>query len=143
MFEELKVGGTYPQIAGRPEGTIFDFVGGGPVLIYNMYDPTRDEIEQCRAGHRFELKILKKGSVIWVVSKPGNLMWQDAPYSPHLSNGFVKDTEPEEGKGYGLTVMMVNARNNKIMALRLIGLQTKFSRELRKMIIQAEKRAFQ
>lgn len=22
MFEELKVGGTYPQIAGRPEGTI-------------------------------------------------------------------------------------------------------------------------
>lgn len=85
MFEELKVGGTYPQIAGRPEGTIFDFVGGDPVLIYNMYDPTRDEIEQCRAGHRFELKILKKGSVIWVVSKPGNLMWQDAPYSPHLS----------------------------------------------------------
>lgn len=44
MFEELKVGGTYPQIAGRPEGTIFDFVGGGPVLIYNMYDPTHDEI---------------------------------------------------------------------------------------------------
>ena len=58
MFEELKVGGTYTQIAGRPEGTIFDFVGGGPVLIYNMYDPTHDEIEQCKAGHRFEMKIL-------------------------------------------------------------------------------------
>lgn len=38
--------------------------------------------------------------------------------------------------------MMVNARNNKIMALRLIGLQTKFSRELRKMIIQAESEPF-
>ena len=88
------------------------------------------------------MKILKKGSVIWVVSKPGNLMWQDAPYSSHLSNGFVKDTEPEEGKGYGLTIMMVNARNNKIMAMRLIGLQTKFSQELRKMIIQAESEPF-
>lgn len=59
MFEELRVGGTYPPMAGKRECTYFRFDQSGPMLIYNMYDPTREEIEQCRAGHRFEMKILK------------------------------------------------------------------------------------
>lgn len=44
MFEELRVGGTYPQIAGKRECTYFWFDQSGPVLIYNMYDPTREEV---------------------------------------------------------------------------------------------------
>ena len=46
MFEELRVGGTYPPIAGKRECTYFGFDQSGPVLIYNMYDPTREEINK-------------------------------------------------------------------------------------------------
>ena len=143
MYQELKVGDCFPLTETMGEGVNFVFDEGGLILIYNLIDPSSKEIEQFKTGHRFELRLLNENGVIWVLSKPGNLNWREAPYSPFLHENFQIPEEPEAEKGYVLTIILVNARTNKICSeIRTIGMSANISVDLRNMIIENLKKTY-
>lgn len=123
-----------------PEGTKFDFTQGGPVLIMFLERPTEKEIQQVKSG-RLQIGFWYKDDVIFVLFKFGSLNWMDAPYNVHLSEPFTFE-EIVPNSGFGLHVFLVDAATGIIKAMRLIGLGTTFSIQLKKAIEKQKNAAF-
>lgn len=127
MINSIEVGGTFPLIAGREEGVIFETDASGFLLIYNLNSPTDKEIAAMKSEQPFEIRSVSFGGICWVLSKCGNLAWTDAPYTPHLSAGAKDLQRPNTGLGIALTLLMVDAATNIVKSIRLIGLGERFS----------------
>lgn len=134
-MDALKVGEKLPQIAGRPEGCYFE-IDTQPILIYNYRRPTAAEIKSLEAHQRFEIRSQVRGDVLWITAKCADQQWIDAPYNPWLSAEPVLEDPGEYG--YALLLIMVDADSNTIVALRLIGLNNKFSRGLRDQVAELQ-----
>jgi len=111
------------------EGVIFDFQQAGPLLYLFFNSPTETEIESIKKGE-FEIGFYQKDEVIFIMAKFQGMPWMDAPYSVHLSQPF-EFQEITEGKGFGLTTLLVDANTGILKAIRYSGLSTEFSRKLR------------
>lgn len=83
-----------------------------------------------------------KEGIIFLLSKFGNLPWMDAPFHVALARNLTHLQNIEEGQGYGLNSMLIDSSKGEILALRYIGLGTKFSRELKKQIELQDKDDF-
>jgi len=111
------------------EGVIFDFQQAGPLLYLFFNSPTDAEIESVKKG-KFEIRFYQKDEVIFILTKFQGIPWMDAPYSIHLSQPF-EFQEITEGKGFGLTTLLVDANTGILKAIRYSGLSTEFSQKLR------------
>lgn len=129
-MEMYEVGGKLPAVSGKPEGVFFDIADDGAQLILNFARPTQREINAVQSSQPFDIKFVRLGDIIWMLTKCGSLAWCDAPYTPHLSPNLTKLDLPEEGQGLALIVILVDAATNTIKHLRAIGLGTDFSCKL-------------
>lgn len=114
------------------EGVIFDFQQGGPILYLFFNRPTEKEIEAIQKG-KFQVGIYCRDEVIFILTKFESMSWMDAPYSIHLSQPFEFENITE-GKGFGLTTLLVDSSTGILKAIRYSGLSTEFSRKLRNAI---------
>lgn len=133
---ELCVGKPSP-FQGMPEGNFFDFDKGGAVLICNFDRPTAEEISNYHQDRPFEARFVRLEGVLFMLFKFGTLPWIDAPYDLRLTK-LATWPEPEFGEGYGLTVILQDQKTAIVKELRLIGLGTQFSRDLRAEILSVD-----
>jgi len=141
MFGKVEVGKLYQEgINKYQEESKFDFTNSGAEL-YLMFDrPAKTEIENIKRGN-IELAVYPADEVLFMLFKFGSLNWIDVPYSVHLSKDLELQ-EVEEGKGYALHVTLIDASTGIVEVLRLIGLSTKFSIQLRKLIMSQKEKPF-
>ena len=149
-FRALEVGKPFePGKTNYPEGVKFDFTEGGLVLLLFFAGPTEEEVEAVRAGGFkigfFDIAILDndtfKGNIIFLVFKFGDLPWMDVPFTIHLAQ-CKAPAEIEEGLGYGLQVLLIDAATGVLKGIRLVGLGTEWSRNFRQAILEQEAAGF-
>ena len=138
-----------PGVTSYPEGVKFDFIEGGPVLLLFFAGPTEEEVEAVRGGG-FKIGFLEsgiiednrhKGIIIFLLFRFGRLPWMDAPFSIHLAQRKTP-AEVEDGLGYGLQVLLIDAATGVLKVIRLVGLGTEWSRNFRQAILEQEAAGF-
>lgn len=147
MYYITKVGEQF--IPGRTqyqEGVRFEYAESGPYLIFAFHNPSAKEIEAARKG-RVDLALHETTPVLWLLHRIQGLeRWSDCPFSIRIYDGmgqqFDWSEEIEEGQGLALSIVLVNADTGILLAQRLVGLSTKFSRELRAAILRQLERPF-
>lgn len=138
-FQKYEVGKVIDQYVGVPEGIRFDLSDSGALFVVLFRNPTQNEIDQFKAGTRFEMRFVKIYNVIMTLFKIGTLKWMDTPYSPHLSKGLTHFEKPEGNQGLALTIMLVDCISGELKHLRLIGLPNKFSiRLLNEVVVELQ-----
>ena len=108
----------------------------GIMVVLNWDGITDDEFKNVSEGE-LKVKCFVKGQVAFLLLKLGSLNWMDVAFNLHAV-GLLKPEdlqEIEDGQGYGLHVVLINADNNVVLVNRLIGLDTKFSRKLREVFL--------
>jgi hypothetical protein len=141
MMQVLEVGKLYKEgITHYQECAKFDFDNSGALLFLFLSHPTDEEILAIRKGD-YGFAVCELSGVMFFLSKFGGLKWMDAPYSPHLSKSVTFQTVTD-GTGYSLNVLLVDAATGVLRGMRLIGLPTKFSRQLRASIDQSLQQSF-
>lgn len=133
-MELYKVGQRVPEFIGHQEAPVFDLTDTGAVMIVFFNRPTVSEVAQFGSGKRFEIRFAEVKGVMMVAVKIGNLNWMDAPYSPHLSRNLPDLENVPEGSGVGLTLMLVDAATGEVKSLRLMGLSTRFTGNMFKLV---------
>lgn len=141
-MKEYKVGQIIKDFIKHQEGAIFDVEDQGASLIVFFNNPTEEEEEQFKSGHRFEIRFTELYGVIMMTFKIGNLSWMDAPYSPHLSKNLTRFVLPSEEQGLGLTLMLVDAVTGEIKSIRLIGLSTNFTEKFFGLLMEQKTKEF-
>lgn len=143
MMEKLEVGSFYRKgIYGypRPDGPKFFFDNSGGVIELFFRFPTQEELDNIRSGP-MKIGLLEKNGIIFVFVKFGAMEWMDIPYNPNLSGEF-EFQEVEEGKGYGITILLIEATNGEIQCIRYIGAPTRWSRDFKRLTLELKERAF-
>lgn len=135
MLYNFAVGEKFGKILNQ--SMIFLMEKSGPIVILNWDAVTTKEFEDISKGD-FKIKCFVKGQVAYLLMKFGSQNWMDLPFNVKVSGALKPEdlSEIEDGQGYGLHVVLINADNNIVLANRLIGLQTKFSRNLRKVFLE-------
>ena len=116
--------------APSTDGVLFDTTASGAVLLLKMQRPTRKEVREFKNG-RAKFRFIVKNGIIFFLSKFGTLPWMDAPYHwmyAHFDGGWMEF--PVEGTGIALHTMLIDAATGVLVAQKLIGLPTDFSRRL-------------
>lgn len=131
MVHVLAVGDRWPAWGpGTPEGTQYNYYDRGHELAIFVDKPTRDEINAVRKG-QVEIRVLVDLPVVLLLARfagvrgKTGLPWQDAPYSWHLVPEERRQLPPELGAEERplLTVVLVDARDGKVRALRQLALE--------------------
>lgn len=139
---KYEVGQVIDKFISHQEGAFFDVSDEGAKLIVFFKNPTIEEKEQFKSGHRFEIRFTELYGVIMMTFKIGNLSWMDAPYSPHLSKNLTKFTFPNENQGLGLTLIFVDAVTGEIKSMRLMGLSTNFTKKFFGLLMEQKTKEF-
>lgn len=138
----LEVGQVMQEYKGHAEGVQFNMDDTGATMLVFFNNPTPKEKEQFKSENKFEIRFLDINDAVIITVKIGNLEWMDAPYSPHLSKNLTVLQEITEGTGYSLTLVLINSVSGKIETMRLIGLNTRFSQNLRNAILKLREKPF-
>lgn len=139
---QYEVGQVVDNFVCHQEGVLFDVSDEGASLIVFFRNPEKEETEQFKSGHRFEIRFVEIYGIIMMTFKIGNLNWMDAPYSPHLSKNLTKFTFPNENQGLGLTLVFVDAATGEIKSVRLIGLSTNFTKKFFGLLMEHKMKDF-
>lgn len=129
-MEMFGVGKPAPWLNLHKEGAYFDRDGSGFLLVYNYNSPTPGEIAAFQAGTACEFRFVRVGGVLFLLSKLGPLPWNDSPFALQLAR-TPSLPEITEGKGYAVTLLLLDNKTQIVRGLRLVGLGTQFSRKLR------------
>lgn len=129
-MQKYEIGQTVPSFIGHSECVQFDINDSGAMMVVFFNRPTQEEINQFAAGKNFEIRFTQISGVIMITTKIGNLNWMDAPYNPHLSKNLTTFELPDNNKGLGLTLVLVDSSTGQIKHLRLIGLSEQFTKRL-------------
>lgn len=127
MIGTYEVGKIYPGYEPRPEGTLFDLRDDGAILFVFFNNPTEEEVKQFDSN--LEIRFTELYNEIVLTIKVGNLNWMDAFYNPHLSRDLTElpNFQIGQGLGLGLTLMLLDATDGKIKAMRILGLSENFT----------------
>lgn len=137
-----QVGQIIEKFINHNEGALFNMSDEGASLIVFFNNPTENEVEQFKSGHRFEIRFTELYGVIIMTFKIGNLSWMDAPYSPHLSKNLTKFSFPDENHGLALTLIFVDASTGEIKSLRLLGLSSHFTKKFFGVVMEQKTKEF-
>lgn len=112
------------------EGIRMGYDDSGLYLLVCLDRLTEKEIDKLRIG-KAEFALYENSDILFLLARiPGVLSWSDAPFHIGLYGDGRSVPEVPEGSGLALTVYGVDATNGKIKSMRLIGLGTKFSQEV-------------
>lgn len=133
----VKVGQLFKSgITKYPDAIHFNYDKNGMNLIIMTSGISEKEIELAKNG-KINFKLYEIQPVIFFLFEiPGFLEPSDGPYSYFL---LSEDKRPElieleEGKGFGLTIIVVESSTGIVKVIRFIGLSTEFSKSFLKML---------
>lgn len=112
----------------------FDIQDGGALFVAKLGNPTKDEIQEFKQGNP-QFKFLQLDGVIYFLAKFGSLEWMEAPFHRDLSSATKLPTNPPEGTGLNVHVMLIDAATGVLTVQRIVGLQSEFTRQLTAAII--------
>lgn len=139
---EFTVGKPFPMPQPKEEGSVFSVEPFSLMLVYRYAGPTEEEIQEFRGGD-VSLSVTELKHVIFVQSKFGRLNWSDTPYSMHLSDSAKSlPGLSDDNLGYALDAFLVDCETNILKVHRLVRLNLPFSRKLRTLLLDDEKKAF-
>lgn len=121
----FKEGATFYQ-----EGIRFDLNDDGMDLVIYYSKPSSKEKEDIKKGN-FKCGYLVDKNVILMFFKFGQQDWMDASFTIHKAVNLTKLDEIPDGQGYSLKVHLVDASTGVLKVMRMIGLDTTFSRAFR------------
>jgi len=135
-YGKLEVGKLFKEGKTKyPEGIRFDINDGGMDLIIYYRSPTSKEKEAIKKGS-FKHGYMVHDNVILMFFKFGQQAWMDSPFSIHNAINLTELPEVGDGDGYGLLIYLVDANTGILKAMRMIGLDTTFSRALRSDVLK-------
>ena len=141
-FRTYQVGQADCRLAGHAEGMQFDLDSGGGILAVYFNRPTDEEVRQFASGVTFELRLTEAEGLLMLTAKFGSLPWMDAPYDPHLSRGLAELAWPDDRHGLALTVVLVDAADGTVKAIRLLGLSPLFTDRLYRAVLEHQELPF-
>lgn len=112
----------------------FDIQDSGALFVTKLGNPTKKEIQEFEKG-KPKFKFLQIGGIIYFLAKFGSLGWMEAPFHRDLSLATKLPTDPTEGRGLNVHVMLIDASTGILKVQRIVGLQTEFTRKLTAAII--------
>ena len=136
-LQKLEVGKPYPGDIPINQGIAIDMDNSGFLVYAILKNPTDKEINNYREGSVQFAMTVREG-VIFILMKFGDLPWVDVPYNVNLSLNLTNLPIPRETQGYAVQIILVNSVTKIVHALRLIGLQHKFSLALRDSMIKQQ-----
>lgn len=139
MYYVTEVGKLFiPGKTRYKEGVYFEHTGTGPCLVFALHKPTAQEVEAAKKG-RVELALYGDPPVLFLLHRIRGLeQWSDSPFSIRLykDKEFNLPRRFEEGEGWGLQIVLVDAGTGILLALRVVGTSTRFANELRAAIMR-------
>lgn len=118
------------------DGIHFNYDKLGMSLIIMTSDISEKELELAKNG-KINFRLYESQPVIFFMFKiPGFMNPSDGPYSYFLLPEENKPEllEIEDGKGFGLTIFLIEATTGITKVIRYIGLSTDFSKNFLKML---------
>jgi hypothetical protein len=128
----LSVGKLYSSRAHWPEVAQYNYRGGAHELVVFYERPTSAEVYAFRSG-TCEFGLFTRGNVIWLLSKFGDLPWQDHPFSWHLVPERERDlpsADLEKQVRAMLQVVLVDAATGIVRVLRAVTWSPDFTRAM-------------
>ena len=107
---------------------IFDMTDEGGILIIRYGNPTKDEISAFNA--KLSFKITAVDGIIFLLVRMGNTQWMDAPYYRWRSYQLTHIDPIEDGQGLAIHAMFINGVNGKLVAQKIVSLDTGLTRQL-------------
>ena len=131
---------------GISDGARLEYTKSGLMLVVHAKNPLQKEIESF-SKKRVDLALYEKGQVIWFLFKiQGSLSWSDCPFSIKLNKDpYIIDNFPRHlpgDQGLGLHMILVESSSGIIKAMRLVGLENRFSQEFCNMLQRQVESAF-
>lgn len=137
-----RVGESYKEAIGFPEGVYFDFDDCGIILDIYFYRASEHELAQINSDASFEMKLVQLRGIIFGLFKFGSLNWMDAPYNVHLSRNLTEIEIPGEGYGFAMNVHLYDTATGILLYNRLLSLSTEMSLKFIDMIAEQGKKPF-
>jgi hypothetical protein len=137
-----KVGGQYsPNRSRWPELAQYNFRGGQHELVLFFNQPSRQEIQDVSTGKAEFALYVERSLIILLYQFGQSIHWSDAPYNIHLVPADQRTTAPENETAL-LHIMLVDASNGIIKAMRVISMPGEFVQALHKAINEQAKLPF-
>lgn len=130
-MHKYEVGGYfYGKPMRLPEGIRMGYDDSGLYLLVCLDRLTEKEINKLRIG-KAEFALYENSDILFLLARiPGVLSWSDAPFHIGLYEDGRSVPKIPEGAGLALTIYGIEATTGKIKSMRLVGLGTKFSQEV-------------
>lgn len=133
-----------PFITPLPQA---NFVGGlfewrrseFPVFLTYLDKPTSDKVEEFENSLEFALNY--QNGVIWILFRTSNMDWSGYPFSLHLIPEGDRPVIPNEITSESrliVTGVMIDSRNNKVMAIVNFTFEPKFTQKLYEVLKKQE-----
>ncbi len=84
IYDDFVVGNILPSQVGKPDANIFDLADYGSILLMRLREPTTFEMSQFQSPAK-RIRISCLPDTLWMTFKFGEMEWNEAPFSPHLS----------------------------------------------------------
>lgn len=122
----------HPSRTRWPEGAQYNYRSGTHELLLFFDRPSKSEIRDIRKG-ACEFALIERGPAIVLCYLFGDGEWSDAPFSWHLVPEEQRDlpsADLEADKRASLMVMLIDASNGIVGAIRTVSWSPDFTREM-------------
>lgn len=134
VYGKIAVGEPYEEgIKALPEQVAFTFNSSGGLLLYIFHNPTPAEIKDVKKGN-IKLGILEKAGQMYILSKFGDLRWEDASFHVRLTKPFRIEGIEHDNEGYLLQIVLIDASNGIVKVIRAVSMPNNMSKILYQLI---------
>ena len=126
----LQVGKPYKGIRGPiKEGAQVEILPDTIIFAIFLNNPIPKEVYDFQKG-KAHTKLYFEDNVLFFLLKLGDMYWVDAPYSKFLSKERPNRSNPSEGQGFGITLVLVDVLTQIIVGMRAITMTNIQSKQL-------------
>ncbi|MBQ7064996.1 MAG: hypothetical protein IJM90_08920 [Firmicutes bacterium] len=136
---KFAVGEEFPLPPQTEEGITFSIEPYTMLLIYRFRHPNEQEKRAFATGD-VSFGVTELRQTLFILSRFAPLAWMDTPYSTHLSSTVKSFPDLRPGQGYAIDAFLVDCADNKLLAHRLIHLDTHSSEKLRSLVMEEQAR---
>ncbi len=131
-MKAFEIGVPIPEYKGIDDGIRVDFDENGMFCLVTMDKPTEKEVAAFKSTQPAKMAITFANGLLFFLFKFGDLSWMDAPHNPYITKKAFNLQEPSEGQGLAMMVVLIDTSTGAPMSIRLIGLPTDATKEIRK-----------
>lgn len=143
-MHKYQVGKPYTERARWPELAQYNYRGGEHELVLFLNSPTENEVRAVKNGNADFALFVERSLIVLVYQFGDGLPWSDAPYNIHLVPPEQRAVPPtlSNGERALLHIVLVDASNGIIRAMRVIAMPPEFTQALHRAIREQEAMPF-